>query len=346
MYNVKSFSLSELEAYLNRLGEPAYRAGQLLSWVWKKKIDGILACTNLSKRLRERLEREVYIGSLTSLTRKASSDGTVKHVFARSNGQTIETVLIPSGKRCTVCVSCQVGCAVGCLFCATGRGGFRGNLEAWEIADQVLQVSRIEEVEVTNVVFMGMGEPLLNWTAVSKALELLNSDYGMDVGARRMTVSTAGIVPGIQLVARFPMQVRLAVSLNSAEQGKRENLMPIAGTYPLSQLHQALSSYYRQTHRMITLEYVLMGGCNTSRSDFEHLRTFVHGLKTKINLIPFNPIGVASFKRPTKSEVQRFYAWCCQLPCPVSIRESHGTDISGACGQLAGDLPMIDSVTP
>ncbi|MBC7190264.1 23S rRNA (adenine(2503)-C(2))-methyltransferase RlmN [Candidatus Aerophobetes bacterium] len=334
--NLKSKSIDELKEIFKGLKEPAYRAQQLFVWMWRKGVEDISLYSNFSKKLRSRLENDFYVGKVERENFYISSDGAVKYVFRKEDGKRIESVYIPSDDRTTVCVSTQVGCPLGCFFCATGKRGFEGNLEGWEIADQVLQISKHQQVRISNVVFMGMGEPLLNLHRVKEALYILNSSFGMGIGARRMTVSTAGIVEGILDLANFSMQIRLALSLNSAIQEKREEIMPVTRKYPLYVLKDALKIYYQKTHRMVTLEYVLIGKFNTGWEDFLALKEFSKDLKVKINLIPFNPVEGVPFHTPTKKEVERFFNWCLSLPCSVNIRQSRGRDIKGACGQLAG----------
>lgn len=334
--NIKSLDLKALQQFFKEIGEPTYRGKQIFSWIWKKGVDDISCWTDLSKKLRDKIKEHFFVSNLTIKDILKSQDGAVKYLFQRENGQYIESVFIPSDKRRTVCVSTQVGCPLKCTFCATGQIEFKGNLLAWEIADQVLQIAKNLKNSITNVVFMGMGEPLLNWENVKKALFIINSSYGMDIGARRITISTAGIVPGIYKLADLRLQVRLAISLNSAIQTKREKIMPIASTYPLSDLKEAIKSYYQKKHRMVTLEYVLINQFNIQREDFLALKEFARELKVKINLIPLNPHRKVLFLPPEKEEVKRFYQWCLSLPHPVTIRESKGKDVKGACGQLAG----------
>lgn len=333
--NLKARSLKELELLFKKRKEPSYRAGQLFVWIWKKGIEDISLYTNFSKRLREYLKANFYVGKLSLRACFNSEDGSVKYVFERENGERIESVFIPCKERRTVCVSTQVGCPLGCSFCATGKMGIKDNLSGWEIADQVLQIARYQNVRVSNVVFMGMGEPFLNWENVKRAIFILNSNFGMNIGSRKMTISTAGIIPGIYSLADFSPGVRLAVSLNSAIQEKREKIMPVAKKYSLSELKRAIEFYYEKKHRMVTLEYVLINSFNTAKEDFLALKKFSKNIKVKINLIPLNPVKDVPFLAPSKNEIARFYKWCLSLPCSVNIRESRGRDVRGACGQLA-----------
>jgi len=334
--NLKAKSLKELESFFKQRGEPSYRAGQLFLWMWKKGISDFSLCSNFPKKLREELKNSFYVGNLKMERYLKSSDGAVKYIFQTDNKERIESVFIPSDRRRTVCVSTQIGCPLKCSFCATGQGEFRGNLLGWEIADQVLQIMKHQEMRITNVVFMGMGEPLLNWENVKKAIYIINDSYGLGIGARKITISTAGVVPGIYEFSKFPLQVKLAVSLNSGIQEKREKIMSVAKMFPLNELKKAIKFYYEKKTRMVTLEYVLIHSFNTSKEDFLALKEFAAGLKVKINLIPLNfNENIPSFLPPSKDEINRFYKWCLSLPYPVSIRESRGKDVKGACGQLA-----------
>jgi len=336
--NLKSKDLKELELFFREKKEPLYRGRQLFVWMWRKGVDDISLYTNFSKKLREYLKNHFYVASLKRTVCLSSRDGAVKYVFERETGEKLESVFIPVDERRTVCVSTQVGCPLGCSFCATGQGGFKDNLQGWEIADQVLQIAKHQNVRVTNVVFMGMREPFLNWESVKKALFILNSNFGVGIGARKMTVSTAGVIPGIYELASFPLKVRLAFSLNSAIQEKREEIMPVARKYPLSDVKRAIKFYYEKKHRIVTLEYVLIGKFNTSKEDFLALKEFSKGLRVKINLIPLNPCESISYFPPSEKEINRFYQWCLSLSCPVNIRKSRGQDVKGACGQLVGGL--------
>ena len=336
--NLKAKSFKELKLLFKEKKEPTYRAGQLFVWMWKKGVSDISSYTNFSKKLREYLNTHFYVGSLELCDYLVSRDGSVKYIFKRETGEKIESVFIPFEDRRTVCVSTQVGCSLKCSFCATGKMGFRGDLFGWEMVDQVLQIAKHQNVRVTNVVFMGMGEPFLNWENVKRAIFILNSNFGINIGSRRITISTAGIIPGIYSLADFPLQVRLAISLNSALQEKRERIMPVAKKYPLGELKKAIEFYYEKTHRLVTLEYVLIGGFNTGREDFLALKDFCKRLKVKLNLIPLNPTGNTSFSTPSEEEIYRFYNLCLSLPLTVTIRESRGKDVKGACGQLAGAL--------
>ena len=251
------------------------------------------------------------------------------------DGREVESVFIPDGKRRTVCVSSQVGCPLKCSFCATGKLGFVRNLEFWEILEQVRFVRDYTGERITNVVFMGMGEPMLNLENVFKAIDLLQENDAFKIGARKITVSTAGVVPGIYRLLEYKKQVKLAISLNSAIQEKREMIMPIAKRYPLSELRKAILDYYKIKRRWVTFEYILLPGFNDTDEDIRALEKFIRDIPCKINLIPYNSFEGAPFREPTDMEVERFLRKLYRLKATITLRKSKGRDIKGACGQLA-----------
>jgi len=311
-----------------------YRAQQIFRWVWKKDKAHFKDITTLSKSLREKLSRECELPLLKKVKVLSSKDGTKKFLFALPDNESIESVYIPTKKRKTVCISTQVGCPLNCSFCMTGKSGFKRNLDVWEIVDQVRRLESEIGERLTNVVLMGMGEPLLNYKNVTKAIEILNSDMGMNIGARKITVSTSGIVPGIKNLAEYPLQVKLAVSLNAATDRKRDALMPINKKYNLTKLMQALEYYYEMKKKRITFEYVLIKGINDSIYDAKALAQLTKNIPCKINIIPFNPIDGVSYKRPGEKTIKRFIDYLYPIAQAVTLRESRGNDINGACGQL------------
>ncbi len=337
--NIKSLSKKELEEYLRELGEPKYRRKQIFTWLFQKMAYDFNEFTDLPKALRQRLASDLYIGRLEVKHRAVSSDGTVKFLLKLEDGLEVETVLIPDGKRRTVCVSSQVGCALGCTFCATGTLGFKRNLAAWEIVEQVLIARQYlrdieEERDVTNVVFMGMGEPLLNLDAVLQAIHILNHDRGPNIGARKITVSTLGILEGIYRLADSPIQFKLALSLHSAIQEKREKIMPLAKRVSLKNLKKAIAYFYLKKRRWVTLEYIHLPGYNDTEEDILALEAFIGTLPVKINVIPYNPYPGGPFRSPTPEEFEDFIRRLRRLPWTVTPRKPRGRDIFGACGQL------------
>lgn len=344
-------TLADMQERLAEWGEPAFRARQLYRWVYSRRALSFDEMTDMSKTLREHLAREFRLHPLRLADRKPSgADGSAKLLFGLDDGRYVEGVLMPDHGRLTLCVSSQVGCAVDCKFCLTGLMGFQRNLTAGEIVSQAILASRdplasepSDEREpnappLTNIVFMGMGEPLLNPRGVLGAIRLLTdtSGLGMGLSPRRVTVSTAGVVPGIDRLSEAELGVKLAISLNGTTEEQRSMVMPITRTYGLEDLMAALRRYrLPRTHR-ITFEYVMLAGINDQLDDARRLVKLVHGLRTKINLIPFNPDSALPFQRPTREAAEAFQQILLDAGLTVSIRWSKGLDVDAACGQLAG----------
>lgn len=342
--SIKTFSLDQLEELMADWGQPAFRGKQLYEWLHGHHVDSYDQMTNLPKALRERLAVEYPIASLREANRQVSQDGTRKYVFELADGAQVETVGIPSDPqdegagRLTVCVSTQAGCPMACAFCATGREGFSRNLSSDEIVDQVHAVQSDFDRRVSNVVAMGQGEPFLNYDASLAALRKLNEKAGLNIGARHMTISTCGLVDGIERLASEPEQFTLAVSLHSAIQGVRDALMPAMANQPLTQLRDALGRYVDATGRRVTLEHLLIKDVNDGDEDLEALMAFCRGLICHVNLLPMNAVDGTSL---VGSSAQRLKEWRDALAArhiDASIRMSHGSDIAGACGQLKNSL--------
>ena len=333
---LNEFDIKELAGWLRKSGESPFRARQIFKWLWQKGESDPFSFTDLPMVLREKLASEFEVGQLKVVEALRSEDGSIKFLMELPDGEKVESVFIPEADRKTVCVSSQVGCPLRCAFCATGLMGFRRNLKAWEIAGQVLEIRKYLGLErVTNVVFMGMGEPFLNTEETLRAVRILNEPWGPGIGARKITLSTVGIIPGIRKLVSFDRQVKLAISLHTAIQEKREKLVPIARQYPVSALKEVLVDYYERTRRRITIEYVHLPGVNDTDEDVEALSEFLDGMKAKINLIPFNPHPKLPFRPPTDDEVKAFLEKLYRLPHAVTLRKSKGRDVRGACGQLA-----------
>lgn len=320
-----------LGEWLTARSEPAYRLRQVLPRLWQRPVARWADATELPAPLRAALDASFPLRQLTLRTHQVSSDGTEKFLWALDDGEAIESVLIPEGKRRTLCISSQAGCALGCVFCATGRMGFRRNLSAAEIAAQVRElVIRDGAQKPTNVVFMGMGEPLLNWDAVDATLTILNHPDGFAIGARHITVSTVGILPNLAKFARRPEQFRLAVSLHAPSPALRRELMPIEKKYTLPQLMEAL----RQFRRRVTLEYVLIGGKNDSLETADQLATLAQQLAALVNLLPLHPGGAPDLTPSSRAQMLAFERRLKQRGVEAVLRRSRGLDISAACGQL------------
>ncbi|MCK4234622.1 23S rRNA (adenine(2503)-C(2))-methyltransferase RlmN [candidate division WOR-3 bacterium] len=332
--NLKNLTLEELKQFCAGEGLQSYRSQQIFRWIWKKDKNRFLDITTLSKKDREVLEEKAELPQLEIIKILKSRDRTKKFLFRLTDGETMESVYIPTKKRKTVCVSTQVGCTLNCSFCMTGRTGYIRNLSSWEIVDQVRRVESIIDERISNIVLMGMGEPLLNYENVLKAIKIINSELGMNIGARKITISTAGIVPGILKLAKEPLQIKLAISLNAATDAKREKLMPINKKYNLRKLFDALDDYYSIKRKRITFEYVLIKGFNDSLIDAKNLAEITEDIPCKINIIPFNSIKNSKFKRPSPIIVKKFIDYLYPIAQAVTLRESRGSDIEGACGQL------------
>ena len=331
--------LSELEGWLKTGGYPAYRAKQILSWIYEKHIHAFEEARNLPGNLIDQLKREFNLCSLElEKDVKSENQESRKFLFRTPDGRYLESVLIVQRDRRTICVSTQLGCKVGCVFCASGKGKFGRNLTAGEIVEQVAWIERAIGCRTTNVVFMGMGEPLDNFEATLKALKIFQAPWGFGLGARRITVSTSGITPKIlDFVKRNEGRVRLSVSLHSSDDRKRTELVPINKRYPLKDLEATLRKVHRVLKREITFEYTLLAGVNDSMTEALGVARMAKPLKAKVNLIPYNPIRDADFKRPAEKDIEKFRATLERHGVRVMVRQTAGRDIDAACGQLRLD---------
>lgn len=335
--NIKGLSLQELEEFVLQLGEKKYKARQLFKWIYDKGLADFREMSDLSKSLRSKLEEKASVDSLQKLKSVKSEDGTCeKFLFQLKDKERIESVLIKEKKRTTLCISTQVGCALGCLFCATGKMGFKRDLTSEEIVDQIISVkshSKPEE-KITNVVLMGMGEPLLNYEKTLKALRIMKSELGPGFASRKITLSTAGIVPRIHQLAQEGLKVKLAISLNAANDDLRSHLMPINKKYPIRKLLEAAKFYAQKTDQRMTFEYLLIKGVNDSKKDALDLSGLVRGISCKINLIPYNRVSGIPFQKPDEETIKNFRD-VLYPRCPaVTLRMSKGEEIQAACGQL------------
>jgi 23S rRNA (adenine2503-C2)-methyltransferase len=352
--NLLELDRQQLAALLQSWGEPAYRADQLWAWLYRHLAASTEEMTDLPGSLRARLERECLPTPLQPVKSQLSADGaTEKVLFRLPDGQTVETVLMSyTGRRHTVCISTQVGCAMGCPFCATGQGGFVRNLTAGEIVGQVLHFGRqlktpsppggMKRGRVTNVVFMGMGEPLANYRATWQAIARLNDPEGFGLGARRMTISTVGLVPGIRRMAGEPLQVGLAVSLHAPDDALRDRLAPVNRRYGLAQLMAACREYVEVTNRRVTFEYALMNEVNDAPEQATQLADLLADLLCHVNLIPLNPTHPTghSYVASPRARVMAFRAVLLRRGIPVTLRLRRGLDIWAGCGQLRGRPPV------
>jgi 23S rRNA (adenine2503-C2)-methyltransferase len=338
--DLKGLSRQDLEAFVLNLGWQRYRSDQIFAWIYRHGMVDFDDMTDLAKDRRRQLTRSARVSALALRHRDVSGvDGTIKYLFELEDGERIESVLIPDGHRRTICVSTQVGCGLRCAYCATGDLGLKRNLRAAEIVDQVLFIrGQLPPGEdVTNVVLMGMGEPLRNYRETITACRLMNDPDGLAIGARKITVSTAGVVPGMDRLAREDLRLGLAVSLNATTNRVRSRLIPLNRKYPLEAVVSAAGRYAQATGRTVTFEYVLIDGINDTADDARRLATLVQGLPCKINLIPYNPVPGKPFHRPDEETIGRFMAWLYPRCPTVTLRESRGPDIHAACGQLRAE---------
>ena len=336
MRDIKDFRLEELEGVLKDRGFLSFHAKQIFSWIYKKGAGSFEQMSDLSANLRKRLKGDFYIYGLSVASELRSCDGTEKLLFKLKDGNYIEGVIIPAEGRLTGCISSQVGCKFACGFCASGLSGFKRNLTAGEILEQILFLKTYApENKLTHIVFMGIGEPLDNYDNVMKAARIINSEYAFNIGARRITLSTNGIINGIEKLAGEKLQIKLSISLHAADDKTRSGLMPINKKYPLKKLIDACKDYIEKTDRQVTFEYVLIKGVNSALKDAQNLSKILKGLRLcKINLIPANPIRELKIEPPNKLDILLFRDYLLKQGMNVTLRKSRGIDIEAACGQL------------
>lgn len=330
-------SLAEFRDCLGESGWEDFRAVQIFGWIYHKLVFCFDRMTNLPLALRNFLAERFIILAGEEIARKKSQDGTIKLLLEYDAGKQAETVLIPAGKRITVCLSTQSGCPLKCVFCASGKGEFKGSLSSGEIIEQLFRFQLLaseQQKKVTHLVFMGMGEPLLNYENTLKTIRIINSPESFGIAIRRMTLSTVGIPQGIVRLASEGLQLQLAVSLHSADQRKRESLIPLAQLVDLDEVIAAASEYFQQTGREITLEYLMIPGVNMFSEDAEKLALIARRLRANVNLIAYNPAAVPGFRPPSGKEIQSFCSLLERSKIKAHIRKSRGKDIEAACGQL------------
>ena len=341
--DIKDLSLDELTARIRSLNEPPYRAEQIFEWIYKKGGRSFGVMTDLPAKLRDYLTNKFFVtGSEIIKKQLSKSDGTRKYLFKLNDGEEVEGVLIPAKDRQTICLSSQAGCAFGCYFCASGLLGFKRDLRCGEILDQALAIqddiggvkAPAGSKRITNVVMMGTGEPLANYDNVIKAVGIMNSPLGLGIGARKITVSTAGYIPGMKRFMQEKEQFELSVSLHAADDIKRSKLMPINKKYPLAELMEVCREYTRGKGRIITFEYILIKDVNSSPTDAQNLAKLLKGLNCKVNLIPFNAVSDFKFAPPSFKDVEGFQGILEKAGINSTIRAGKGADIDAACGQL------------
>lgn len=333
---LSGLTLKEIEEITDELKASKFRARQIHNWIYLKSVKNIDEMTDLSVKFREELKKIAVVSDVKIKVKQESSDGTLKYLLEYPDGECVETVLMRFDNRAnlTACVSSQVGCAVNCSFCATGKRGFIRNLTYKEIVEQVLTIQRDTGLKVTNVVFMGQGEPLLNLDNVLKAMELFNESF--QIGARRLTVSTSGIIPQINRLAELDMQSTLALSLHAPNHEIRRKLMQIEDKYNMTDLHKALKNYVDKTGRRFTIEYLLIKDLNDTIESAKELAYYLKDIKCNINLIPYNPTAENDYQRPSNNSIMKFKYLLEHSGKKVTVRLERGADIDAACGQLSG----------
>ena len=340
--SIFSQALPGIEAWLSARNEPAYRAKQVLQWLYQKRVSRFQEMSDLSERLRGELNCSFRLEPLACVRKTGSRDTTQKFLFALGDGNFIESVLIPASPalygspsdRKTICVSTQVGCAYGCKFCASGLDGWTRNLDVGEIVEQILRVEALSGEKINNIVFMGMGEPLANYQNGLQAVEIIRAPWGAGIGARHITVSTSGLAPRIRELADQPIQIRLAISLHGATDEVRQKIMPVNRKYNLATLIDACAYYTEKKRQRITFEYILIENVNDGLDQAGELARIAQKLKAKINLIPYNTVHDFSWKRPSQTRQQVFFRVLERNGVDATIRREKGHDIDAACGQL------------
>lgn len=332
--DIRLLTLEELQDLVKELGQPAFRAKQLNEWIHDKNVCSFDEMTNLPAALREKLSERFSFNVPVELVKQVSKDGSRKYLLQFSDGVSVETVGMPNRNKLAVCISSQAGCAMGCAFCATGLAGLSRSLTAQEIVDQVLHVARDFGERVTSVVFMGQGEPFANFGATVQALRTLNDPDGLAIGARHLTVSTCGVIPGIRRFAELPEQFTLAISLHSAIQGTRNQLMPGVKKYTLLRLHEAIQLYVEKTGRRPTYEFAMIDGINDTNPEMQALVDFCAGTLCHVNLIQLNNIPDSPFRPSPIEKVESLQRRLTMHGVETTIRNSRGSDIDAACGQL------------
>ena len=339
---VKSLLLNELQEEIHKLGEPSYRAGQVADWLYQKRVKSFDEMTDLSRHLRAHLAKQFAFSNINVVRVLGSRDSTRKFLFRLTDGNLIESVLIPaspalyggSSDRRTLCISTQVGCAYGCKFCASGLEGFSRNLRPNEIVDQIIAIESASGEKIDNIVFMGMGEPLANFSNLMRAIRIINAPWALGIGARHITVSTSGLAPQIRRLADEPLQIRLAISLHAATDEVRNQIMPINRKYNIETLLSACDYYAGRKKQRLTFEYILIAGVNDADDQAYLLVRHARKLSAKVNLIPYNTVEGLPWSRPSRNRQEKFLSILRGHKIAATLRREKGHDIDAACGQL------------
>jgi len=333
--DIKNLSLAELKEFLVKYNQPAFHAQQIFIWIYQKSVYDFNKMTDLSADLRVFLNKYFFINSIVLFKKQESQDGTKKLLFKLNDGNFIESVIIPASGRNTGCISSQVGCKFLCKFCASGALGFKRNLSAGEIIEEILFLrDHCPDKKLTHLVFMGTGEPFDNYDSVLKAIRIINSKESLNIGARRITISTSGVIPGIEKLIKERIQVELSVSLHAAFDQLRSEIMPVNKAYPLKYLIDACKKYILETNRQVTFEYILIDGINSDLKNARELGKLISGMNCKVNLIPVNPIKELSINPPASKNIAQFKEHLIKSGINVTLRAERGQDINAACGQL------------
>ena len=334
MESIYNLSEDDFKLYLNNLGEKPFRAKQIMEWVYRHKIQSFDEMTNVKKSFIEQLKNDFSLDLLEVVTHQVSSDGTQKFLFRLHDGNLIESVLMNNEYGYSICVTTQVGCNMGCVFCASGMKKKLRNLETAEIVMQLLTVEKVTGIKITHIVIMGIGEPFDNYDNVTRFMKIVNYPLGLEIGARHITVSTSGLIPKIREFADFDLQVNLAISLHAPNNEIRNQIMAVNKSYPIEDLIDAIKYYIDKTNRRVTIEYILLKDINDSRANANELADLLHGLNVYVNLIPYNEVIEKPYKRSTKESMQAFFDQLKKRRINVQLRREQGGDIDAACGQL------------
>jgi len=333
--DIKNLSLKELEEFLILHHYPKFHARQVYSWIYEKSVYDFSKMTDLSTDLKNFLNKHFFINCLKLFLKQESKDGTKKLLFKLNDGNFVESVIIPAEGRTTGCISSQVGCKFSCKFCASGALGFKRNLSVGEIIEEILYLKdNCPDKKLTHLVFMGTGEPFDNYESVLKAIRIVNSKESLNIGARRITISTSGVIPGIEKLIKEGLQVELSVSLHAAFDQLRSEIMPVNKAYPLKYLMDACRKYIDKTNRQVTFEYTLMDGINSDLKNAQELGKLIKGMNCKVNLIPVNPIKEFNINPPGRKNIAQFKEHLIKSGVNVTLRAERGRDINAACGQL------------
>lgn len=334
MENIYNFSENEFNDYFTSNGEKSFRSKQIISWIYRKKVKDFFMMSDIKKELQQKLNDFFYFPTLTLVTKSISNDGTIKFLFKLEDDNLIETVLMHQEYGYSLCVTSQIGCNMGCMFCASGLKKKVRNLETGEMVLQVLMVEELTNVKITHIVVMGIGEPFDNYDNLLKFLRIVNHPLGLEIGQRHLTVSTCGLVPKIYEFADFELQVNLAISLHAPNDKLRNQIMPINRKYNLEELFKALNYYYAKTNRRITIEYILINKLNDNDKEALELADLLINLNAYVNLIPYNEVMENSYTRSSLTRQRHFYDMLKKRGINVTLRKEQGSDIAAACGQL------------